>query len=135
MLKLIRLLFLTITVFLLSGCLTDIWTGASLIYGRHSLYKSMSNYSLSMQVNNALYKDHLLKCHECYLETAVFNGDILLVGNLPNEQLKQEAGKRVAKIRGKHRVFNQISFNPLTNSSIEDSLITTKIRGQIIADS
>ena len=88
-----------------------------------------------MQVNNALHKDHLFKCRECHIEIAIFNDDILLLGNVPNQKLKHEAYKRVAKIRGPHRLFNQISVSPLTNDSLKDSFITTKIRSQIIANS
>ena len=66
---------------------------------------------------------------------AVFNGDLLLVGHVPELALREEIMRRISNISGFRRVFNQIDVADLPNNSMNDSWITTKIRSQIFADS
>jgi osmotically-inducible protein OsmY len=127
-------LFLLLST-LLSGCLSNIWTGATLVYDRHDVYKKLNDYHLLADVNNSLYTDKALKCDYCILDVAVFNGDILVAGHLPSSQLVEEARGRLFRIKGYRRLYIEISEKQKRANSLEDSWITTKIRSQIFADS
>lgn len=123
-------------LFLLTGCLSSIWTGATLIYGRHNIYHTLSDYELLATANRVLfYKKSSFECDSCYMDVAVLNGDILLVGYLPTEALCQEAYKRISAIEGYRRIINKLSTKSAIVDPVKDSWITTKIRSQIIADS
>ncbi|MCA0402397.1 MAG: BON domain-containing protein [Proteobacteria bacterium] len=127
--------FLILIFFSLTGCLGGVWTGASLVYDRHNVYKKANDYKLSMEVNTALFKDKSLKEAGAFIDMAVFNGDLLLVGHVPELALREEIMRRISNISGFRRVFNQIDVADLPNNSMNDSWITTKIRSQIFADS
>lgn len=120
---------------LLTGCLSNLWTGANLVYDRHHVYKKLSDYQLTAKASHALFHDYVLKCNDCSVDLAIFNGDILLSGHVPNAKLREEAKQRIIRLVGYRRVFNQIEISSQPVKTIEDGWITTKIRSRIFADS
>lgn len=130
-----RVCFLVLAIGLLPGCLSGVWTGATLIYNRHSLYKQADDFQLGAEANRRLYQDVALKCPDCYIDVAVLNGDILIAGHVPSSELRKEAQKRVRLVRGYRRLFNQLSVGHTSPNALQDSWITGKIRAQILADS
>lgn len=132
--KKIIFILVIITTALISGCIGSVWTGANLIYDRHTVYKQVEDFQLAANANRALFKDELLKCSKCTLDLAVLNGDILIAGNLPNAELRHEAQVRLKQLGGYRRLYNQISIRPPEYSTIQDSWITAKIRSKIVAD-
>ncbi|KTD11841.1 hemolysin, lipoprotein [Legionella gratiana] len=128
------ILFIVGILLLLSGCISGLWTGATLVYDRHDVYKKLDDYSLFLKVNNAIMADNLFKNNQCVIDIAVFKGDILLVGHVPTPEMKKELRRRLAAVKGYRRLFNYVGVNSLLSNSMEDSWITTKIRSQIFAD-
>lgn len=126
---------LLIAISLLSGCLSNVWTGASLVYDRHNVYKKIDDYRLSADAHRALYHDWVFKQEGCDIDLAIFNGDILLAGHVPTEMLRQQAFMRLTALTGYRRVFNQLSINTTVTDNLLDSWITAKIRSRIFADS
>lgn len=120
---------------LLTGCLSNVITGANLIYDRHNVYKKLSDFQLAAKSSQALFQDYVFKCEECSVDLAVFNGDILLAGHVPTAKLRQEAQQRIIALGGYRRLFNQIDLSSQPANNVEDSWITTKIRSRIFADS
>ena len=120
---------------LLSGCISEIWTGASTVYNRHSLYKNLSDFQLGANTNRAVYKDKTFKRKDCVIDIAVLNGDILLAGHVPTAALKAEAIDRVRSLHEYRRLFNQISVGPYNDNRLRDDWITTKLRSKILANS
>lgn len=133
--KSLQSLFLILYCTLLTSCISNVWTGASMVYDRHNIYKKLSDCRLSISANRALYKDDVLKCSNCLIDTTVFKSDILLSGHVPTNDLRQEARSRVAEVQGYRRIFNQIGTQQLNDTSLQDNWITTKIRAGIFADS
>jgi len=129
-----KILLLVAAMMALSGCITDIWTGASLIYDRHHVYKQLSDYQLGFRASHMLSKDQFY-CTNCSIDIAVFNGDILLAGQVPTEALRKEAVDRMEALPKHRRVFNQLSVSTAENDTLQDGWITTKIRSLIFADS
>lgn len=118
----------------ISGCLGSLWTGASLVYDRHNVYKKVGDYHMLVEVTNALYFDKQLKTPGCAIDLAVFNGDVLVAGHLPSAEMLDEVRHRLSPIKGYRRLYNEISVNNLPTNNIQDGWITTKIRSQIFAD-
>lgn len=110
------------------------WTGANLIYNRHSLYLTFSDYELTTRTRHALFYDNYFTCSECHIDLAVFNGDILLAGHVETAEMRNEAYKRVMAESGYRRLFKEISIDPIRTNIMKDSWITAKICSQIIAD-
>lgn len=118
----------------LSSCASDVWTGANLIYNRHSFYKKVNDYRLMIEVNNAVFADKAFKERGCNLDLAVFNKDVLLVGHVPTEFLLDKLKHRLTRIKGYRRLFNKVIVSQPLSGTGEDSWITTKIRSQILSD-
>ena len=132
--RLFKRIFLLCGLTLLGGCVSNILTGASLVYERHSIYKSLSDFQLAANANRALYHDMVFKCAHCAIDLAVFNGDILLAGHVSSAELRQKAQERLVNLQGYRRLFNQLSVRKQPSNFVEDSWITTKIRTSIIAN-
>ncbi|WP_028389383.1 BON domain-containing protein [Legionella fairfieldensis] len=120
---------------LLTGCYSELWTGATLIYDRHNVYKKLSDYQLSADIHRLLYNDARFRQEGCAIDVAVFNGDILLAGHVPTLDLRQNAIERISRLTGYRRLFNQLNISKAPGNGLQDSWITAKIRSQIFADS
>ena len=120
---------------LLTGCLSNAWTGANLIYDRHNLYKKLTDYQLAAIASHAMFHDFVFKRKDCLVDLAVFNGDILLAGHVPSKELRQIAQQRLAELKGYRRIYIQLDISSQPPDNIQDSWITTKIRTLIFADS
>lgn len=120
----------------LSGCVSNVWTGANLLYDRHHVYIKINDFQLNASANRVLYKDMLFKQDGIDIEMAVLNRDVLLTGYVPTMELRQEAYERVEAVTtGRRRLFTQISVRtPARGEKAQDLWITTKIRSQIVAD-
>ena len=132
----LKTLIVIILVSLLSGCIgvSSLWTGVSLIYDRHNLYKKMNDYDLVARANHALYRDTRFKQRGTSIDVAAFHGDLLLAGHVLTAELREEAYRRVAQKPNYHRLFNQITVGVYRDNPAKDSWITAKVRSQIIAD-
>lgn len=119
----------------LSGCLGTVWTGATTVYDRHSLYKKLNDYHILVEINNVLAVNKTFDNPKCTIDIAVFNGDVLLAGHVPSLELYEELRQRISKVKGYRRLFNVITVSRISANGVQDSWITTKIRSQIVADS
>lgn len=128
------LALLTLLCTLLCGCISNIWTGANLVYDRHDVYKKLNDYHLLVAANHSLYADKRLKCDYCVLDVVTFNGDILVAGHLPTTELIEEARLRLFQVQGYRRLYIKIGLSQTKANTLQDSWITTKIRSQIFAD-
>ncbi|KGP63771.1 hemolysin [Legionella norrlandica] len=129
--------FILILFFLiscLSGCLGALWSGATLAYDRHNVYKKLDDYNLIIALNDALAVNGTFKNSETILDIAVFNKDILVAGHVPSQELYDELQLRLSRVKGYRRLFNKVTITQIPSSSIQDSWITMKIRSQIFAD-
>lgn len=129
------LIFIFVSSVFLSGCVGTIISGANMVYDRHNLYKKMSDMQIAALVNKSLFQDKVFRRPDCNIDIAVFNGDILLAGNVPSERLRNLANKRVVHAAEHRRFFMQLSLKPTQISDVEDGWITMKIRSQIFSDS
>jgi len=126
---------LLLSLSLLTGCLSNAWTGATLIYDRHNLYKKLSDYQLAALASHAMFHDFVFKRKDSLVDLAVFNGDILLAGHVPSKDLRQLAYQRLAALKGYRRIYLQLDISNQPPDNLTDSWITTKIRTLIFADS
>jgi osmotically-inducible protein OsmY len=119
---------------LLSACLGGLWTGASLIYTRNSVYKKINEQKLNAEAHRLLFQDGWFKQEGCSVELAVFNGDILVVGHVPSVKLRDLATSRLKTLHGYRRLLNQLAIAHFVNNGLQDSWITTQILSQMVAD-
>ena len=126
---------ITLLCICVSGCVSPVLTGAGLIYDRHQVCIKMDDVSLGARAQRALFHDKTFKCRACDLGVAIFHRDLLLVGNVPSRALQQEAYRRMQSLSNHRRLFLQLGVNTPPDDPVDDTWITTKIRGQMLADS
>jgi osmotically-inducible protein OsmY len=138
MMKKTRNVILSLSCMLLTACIGNFFTGANLIYDRHHVYKKAYDIKLSAQAGHAIKLEPTLNCpsNKCF-EIAVFHGDVLLLGTVQTEEQKQKASSLVKNLEHLRHLYNFINVNPNANYDInwQDSIITTQVRSQIMANS
>jgi osmotically-inducible protein OsmY len=127
-------LLLIIIAFSLTGCVGTLWTGATLLYDRHDVYKKLNDYNLLAEVNKVLAVNRTFNTSSCVLDLAAFNGDLLIAGHVPSYELLDELKHRLGKLKNYRRLFIYVSVMQVSSNSVQDSWITAKIRSQIFAD-
>lgn len=132
-----RLLY-PILLFLLcllqSACITTAWTGASMIYDRHNVYKKMNDADLAIQVRKLLYPEIGPACRACNVDIAVFHGDVLLAGSVPSESLKNVIDEKMKQITGYRNLYLQVAVRDKPIRPYLDAWISGKIRAHIFTD-
>ena len=138
MINITRNVIVIIFSILLSACIGNFFTGANLVYDRHHVYKKANDIKLAAQVGHALKLEPSLNCpsNKCF-EIAIFHGDVLLLGTVQTDEQKQKASNIVKNLANLRHLYNYINVNPNANYDInwQDSIITTQIRSQIMANS
>ena len=119
---------------LLTGCVSNVFTGANLIYDRHNVYLKINDIQLTSFSNRTLFRDKVFKCPSCMMSVMVFNRDILLVGTVPTHALRMEASKRLNKLPDHRRIFNQLYINSPSPNALRDSWITFSIHSYILSN-
>lgn len=74
--------------------------------------------------------------NKSHIVSVVYNGDMLLLGQVSTEQDKLLAGQVAKKIRGVKKVYNELEIRPntsyLTRSS--DAWLTSKIKAKMLGE-
>ena len=74
---------------------------------------------------------------EAHISTVSFNGFVLLVGQVPSEELKSLATDVVRKIEDVRRIYNELEIGPATTAGTRtnDTWITTQVKSKLLASS
>lgn len=121
----------------LTSCISDLLTGANIVYDRHHWYQKLNDLQILSRTKLALFSDRRLKCSKCSIEMTVFKKDVLLVGHVPTQTLQRLVDERMKKVYGKRHFYNELVLTSEVGSTdpFIDAWITTKIRSEILADS
>lgn len=127
------LISLTIT---LSGCMNAAVSGAQAVYNRHSLQKGMKDQATTFQASRRLERTDQRLFKDANLSITTYNGEVLLLGQVPNADQRLEAEAVVRELPDVNHVYNMVEVaspsSPLTR--VSDSWITAKIKARIIAN-
>lgn len=125
-----------VSVVCLSGCMNAAVSGAQAVYNRHSLQKGMKDQATTFNASRQLERTDQRLFKDANLSITTYNGEVLLLGQAPNEDQRLEAEAAIKELPGVNRVYNMVEVaspsSPLTR--VSDSWITTKIKAQILAN-
>ena len=118
----------------LSSCMNAAMTGAQVVYDRHNLQKKLNDNYITMRAYRSIYAD-TKKFKDTNVSVSTFNNVVLLAGQVPKPDMRNQIEKIVQKIPDIHEIHNLITVsNPVsTLTQISDTWITTKIKAQLIA--
>lgn len=135
MLKKITLIILS--CILLNGCVGAFVAGAvigsAVVYEGRNIHTQKRDLKLTNTANKQLAQNRAFT-KQSHLVVSAYNGVVLLAGQTPTAELKQEAENTVQSVPGVRRVYNEITIHgptsPMTQSS--DAWITTKVKSKLL---
>lgn len=134
-----RLLALIGLMFTLQGCIFVVGAAAgaaavAVVYDHRTISNTLQDTKIANKIMDKIRAVPALK-NESHIEATVFNRVVLLTGETPNPDWRQQAEEIAKSVPDVTRVYNQISIQGPTSTltRTSDSWITTKIKGQMLA--
>ena len=102
--------------------------------GKRSLGEFVDDQKLESSVYSNI-NNSTLDFTETHIRAHSFKGILLLTGQVPDEDLKQEAGRAATEVAGVRRVHNEIELKSNSNffSRSNDNGLEAKIRVKLLA--
>ena len=120
----------------LSGCAPLVVGGAAattavVATDRRTAGEQVEDHAIEMKAGSEMRK---LVGEKGRVNTVSYAGNVLLMGDVPTEQDKQQAENVVSKIEKVNRVVNQLRVGTLTELSVRtnDTWLTSKVRTALI---
>ena len=126
---------LSLSLLLLSGCVSVGVTSASLIYDNYALNNSVQNHLLDLKADHKVDALEQEKSQHSNITAVTYDQVVLLLGQTDSPMIRKRAGELVSNIPGVQRVFNQITIGPEISlaQKLKDVWLTTKLRAKFIA--
>jgi osmotically-inducible protein OsmY len=103
-------------------------------YGKRSLGRMIDDSLIETKTSVNLKKtDQQLK--DAHLNITSYNGIVLLVGQVPSQDLRELAGEVTSKVRNVRKVHNELAIaGPISiPARTNDSWLTTKVKSKLLA--
>lgn len=144
MLKIVKRITLAslfgVSLFSLQGCIATAVVGGAAVAAKvatdpRSAGRQLDDETLEEKVAYNLNKDEQLK-EEARINVVAYNGKVLLIGQVPNESVKETAKGVAAGVEGVSIVYNEIRVAPKISIGqiSQDSWITTKVKSQLLVN-
>ena len=124
----------------LQGCITTAVVGGAAVATKvatdpRSAGRQIDDETLEEKVAYNLNKDAQLQ-EESLINVVAYNGQVLLIGQAPNEMVKDLAKNIAAGVEGVSHVYNEIRIGGKigVGQIAQDSWITTKIKSQLLGN-
>ncbi|WP_373778080.1 division/outer membrane stress-associated lipid-binding lipoprotein [Glaesserella sp.] len=131
---------LAMTFVSLQGCLATAVVGGAAVATKvatdpRTAGRQLDDETLEEKVAYNLNKDAQIK-EEARISVVSYNGKILLIGQAPNESVKDAAKSVTAGVEGVSMVYNEIRIGEKIGVAqiSEDSWITTKIKSKLLVN-
>lgn len=130
---------LTLSCLLLQGCAAVVVGAgvgaASAAHDRRTLGTQVDDKTVSARISTALAQNETLETN-ANVNTHVFNGVALLVGQAPNDDLKRQAQRAAEQVKHVKKLHNQIRIgSPIpASTATHDVWLASKVRASLIAD-
>lgn len=127
----LHLVLIISTLLLLAGCATQTAHNPD-NYGTRSNDVEAIDKTISTEVERAIKRaDGRLA--QARIKAHAFNGNVLLVGQVPSEELKSKATQITEGIRGVSKVHNELAIAATLSATqrLSDSWITTNVISQL----
>lgn len=132
-----RLLPLLLIPLFLSGCAGIVAVGAVggavMVNDERPLRTQLDDTNADFKIASALAKHDDIK-NQTHIIGIVMNGDTLLIGQAPNDMLRDKAIRIVKSLHLGGKIHNQINIgNPTSfTTRSNDTWITTKVKGRML---
>jgi len=136
--KLKRLLPITVALVVLQGCAVAV-VGATAVgvksaTDRRSIGTQLDDQTVEVRVRSALNDQARLA--QARIKAVGYNDAILLVGQVPNNELKTLANRTARDVNGVKQVHNELRIgNPIGfTTQTQDTWLTSKVKTKLLSD-
>ncbi|VFP83217.1 division/outer membrane stress-associated lipid-binding lipoprotein [Candidatus Erwinia haradaeae] len=135
--KMISTCILIAIMVTLPGCITGIMVSAAVatkvITDPRTFGTQVDDTTVEIRVNNALDADQQIQ-KNTHIVTTVYQGKVLLTGQVPDMTLAERAQNIITNIHGVREVYNELRIkNQVHSRTVSSDLwITAKVRSQLL---
>lgn len=123
----------------LHGCLLAIAggaaVGAGVVHDRRDTSTVIGDRRIALSASDAINRDRDFVANDNYVKTIVYNGVVLLCGQVRSEDLKQRAQSKVANLDGVQRVVNELEITDEPQGfwrRREDNAMTARVKTALL---
>jgi osmotically-inducible protein OsmY len=129
-----RIISLLIITCVLNGCSTA--GPLSNDYGKRTIGTSLDDMMINSRAKSNI-KNASEQLSKAHIDVTSFSGVVLLTGQVPSEDVKQEAEKALEGLRHVRLIHNELEIAGPTSipARMNDSYLSTKVKTALIADS
>ncbi len=134
-----RLIIACLMLPLLSACVPAVFVagataGGALVYDQRDAKTQLRDRDIAQIAHNRLSSARSLK--GAHIEVAVYNGVVLLVGQVTAPEQRDQAYQLVSSIPPVSRVYNEVTVSDTTNffDKANDDYTTTKVKTALLAE-
>lgn len=126
------------TIFL-QGCVAAVIGGgavaAKVATDPRTTGTQIDDETLEFKVENAVEKDAQIKA-EGRVNAVSYNGRVLLIGQVPNSDVKDTATALAKGVKGVNEVYNELTVSPKISFAqiSKDSWLTTQVKSKMFVD-
>ncbi|AWP55050.1 osmotically-inducible protein OsmY [Haemophilus influenzae] len=126
------------TIFL-QGCVATVIGGgavaAKVATDPRTTGTQIDDETLEFKVENAVEKDAQIKA-EGRVNAVSYNGRVLLIGQVPNSDVKDTATALAKGVKGVNEVYNELTVSPKISFAqiSKDSWLTTQVKSKMFVD-
>jgi osmotically-inducible protein OsmY len=130
--KLIQIALIGMALSQFQGCATE--GGDSKDIDRRTAGTYVSDQEIELRATNILYEAFPNKTGS--ISTTSYNRQVLLTGQVPDENMRSRATEIVKKLPDVRTVFNELTVSGVTSitSDFNDMSITTKVKSRMMGD-
>ena len=128
------------TTIFLQGCVAAVIGGGGAVAAKvgtdpRTTGSQIDDETLEFKVENAVEKDAQIKA-EGRVNAVSYNGRVLLIGQVPNDNVKETATDLTRGVEGVNDTYNQLTIGPKISFAqiSKDSWITTQVKSKMFVD-
>lgn len=135
-----KLLILILALLSLEGCVAFLGGAAigtagtsAVVYDRREGKTIMNDENMSYQVTQKLQENAGISSR-CHVSVTTYNSVLLLMGQAPTQELKNEITEMAKTIPGVKRIYNEMTIEAPTTTLIRtnDTWLTTKVKSVLL---
>ncbi|WP_083005751.1 BON domain-containing protein [Halomonas sp. GT] len=123
-----------LSIMLLAGCANNAASNPS-NYGQRSSDVEAIDTTIEREAPRALERSDA-RLRDARIRAHSYNGSLLLVGQVPSEELRNKAGEVAGSLRGVNQVHNELNIaaNLPASQRLNDTWLTTNVMSQLAAN-
>jgi len=117
-----------------AGAAVGAATAGAVVFDKRTAKQTDDDKYITQEIEGRLNDNEIIS-KTSHIEVVTFNRVVLLVGDVPNEEMKAQVSSIAKNVPNIQKLYNQITISgkPSALSRVNDAYITAKIKTQMVA--